>query len=186
MIAFGPPHWGVRILGRSGVRGSHALLIACLACLISFQPARADWIATAMASGERAYARADYVRAADAFMPPAQSGLAKAQTYIGYMYANGLGLPQDFVKAVDWLTRAAQQGAPTAQFLLAGLYDRGQGVGVDFVTAEVWYILAAAHAEPGKREHWARMRDNVAGKMTRADVAEAQARAAAWAPVASR
>ena len=88
--------------------------------------------------------------------------------------------------ARGWLTRAAQQGAPTAQFLLGGIYDRGEGVTTDFVTAEVWYDLAAAHAEPGKRDYWARMRDAVAGKLTRAELAQAQKRAAAWTPVASR
>ena len=163
-----------------------ALLLACVFGFGGSHAARADWVSAAVATGERAYARAQYVRAAEVFLAPAQAGAAKAQTYLGYMYLNGLGVPQDFVAARGWLTRAAQQGAPTAQFLLGGIYDRGEGVTTDFVTAEVWYDLAAAHAEPGKRDYWARMRDAVAGKLTRAELAQAQKRAAAWTPVASR
>ena len=102
------------------------------------------------------------------------------------MYLNGLGVPQDFEAARGWLKRAADQGAPTAQFLLGGLYDRGQGVATDFVTAEVWYSLAAAAAEPGKRDYWTRMRDAVASKLTRDELAEAQKRTVAWIPVPSR
>lgn len=136
-------------------------------------------------AGEQAYARADYVRAARLLLPEAQDGRAAAQTYLGYMYAKGLGVPQDFALAAKWLTLAADQGMPAAQYLLGCLYDRGQGVKHDFVMAEIWLDLAAAHAEPRDREFWEGMRDAVAGKMTQAELAEAQRRAGAWtAPAA--
>ena len=77
-------------------------------------------------------------------------------------------------------------GRPTAQFLLGQLYDRGLGVKRDFVEAEVWLELAAANAEPARRDYWADMRDAVAGKLTQAELAEAQRRSAQWAPPTQR
>jgi uncharacterized protein len=138
-----------------------------------------------MTAGERAYARANYIRAAKLLAPEAEGGRAKAQTYLGFMYANGLGVAQDFSIAAKWLTLAAQNGVPEAQYLLGGLFDRGQGVKHDQVMAEIWFDLAAANAEPGNRSFWAGMRDAVAGKLTRAELAEAERRAAAWAPPAA-
>jgi TPR repeat protein len=153
-----------------------ALGLGCVAIGPGGDRARAE----PRSAGEQAYARADYVRAARLLLPEAQDGSAMAQTYLGYMYANGLGVPQDFAAAAKWLTLGAERDVPTAQYLLGSLYDRGQGVKHDFVMAEIWLDLAAAHAEPSNRASWEGMRDAVAGKLTRAELAEAQRRAAAW------
>ena len=45
----------------------------------------------------------------------ADQGLAYAQTYLGYMYRWGLGVPKDYKTAVKWWTRAAEQGNAYAQ-----------------------------------------------------------------------
>ena len=161
-----------------GVVACGAMLAASLACA----PARAGSID----SGESAYARQDYVRSAAIFLRRAELGNAEAQTYLGYMYANGRGVPQDYVAATQWLRRAATQGYPTAQFLLGLLYDKGQGVKQDSVEAEVWLNLATAHAGPKQRDYWSRIRNAVAGKLTLAEVAESQRRALEWTPVAER
>ena len=76
-------------------------------------------------------------------------GRPVAQTYIGYMYQSGLGVPRDYVVAAGWLNQAAEQGEPTAQFLLGLLFDKGFGVPQDWVQAEVWLNLAASRAERG-------------------------------------
>ena len=136
--------------------------------------------------GERAYARADYARAGAIFSRRAERGDAAAQTYLGYMYAQGRGVPRDDVEAAHWLRRAADQGYPAAQFLLGQMVDKGHGVKQDFVEAEVWLDLAAAHAEPKLRDYWARIRDAVASKLTRAELAEAQKRALEWLPIQER
>lgn len=162
----------------AGLSGAMALFLAIAAT----QPARAEWID----SGERAYARQDYTRSAAAFMRRALLGQAKAQTYLGYMYANGRGVPQDYVAAAQWLRRAADQGFPTAQFLLGLLYDKGHGVKQDFVEAEVWLNLAAAHADTKQRDYWTRIRNSVAGKLTLAELAEAQRQSLEWAPLQER
>ena len=150
--------------------------------LSSVQPARAD----AIGAGMEAYARQDYARSATVFLRRAELGEAVAQTYLGYMYANGRGVPQDFVAATKWLRRAADQGYPDAQFLLGLMYDKGHGVAQDFVEAEVWLNLAAARSDRRQRDYWTRIRDAVASKLTLDELAEAQKRASEWVPIQER
>ena len=57
-------------------------------------------------------------------------------------------------------------------------FAAGQGVPQDFVEAHKWYNLATAQLPSVATD-----RDKMAAKMTPAQVAEAQRRAAAWAPV---
>ncbi len=78
------------------------------------------------------------------------------------------------------------QGFPTAQFLLGLMVDKGQGVKQDFVEAEFLLDLAAARAGPKERDYWTRIRNAVAGKLTRAELAQAQKRALEWLPVQER
>jgi len=135
------------------------------------------------AAGERAYAHEDYTRAAAIFTREAERGRAEAQTYLGFMYANGRGVPQDDVIAAQWLRRAADQGIAAAQFLLGLMVDKGHGVKQDFVEAEVWLDLAVASAGPKQRDYWTRIRNAVASKLTRAELAGAQQRAFEWRPI---
>ena len=135
-----------------------------------------------VAAGVRAYARQEYVAASQLLLPPARVGNPIAETYLGFMYQHGRGVPQDYVEAARWFRAAAEQGEPEAQFFLALLYDRGFGVGRDFVAAETWLNLAAAHADSRDRDYWARMRDAVASKLTYEELAKARAQALAFAP----
>lgn len=142
--------------------------------------------AHAAGAGERAYYRGDYVRAAYLLLPKADAGAAVAQSFLGYQYQYGLGVPKSYEEAARWFHRAAEQGEPTAQFFLGLLYDRGQGVAEDPVEAEKWLDLAAARAPKLKREYWATMRDAIAGKMTMDELAEARRRAVTWYPLRER
>jgi hypothetical protein len=142
--------------------------------------------ASPLTTGERAFARHDYTRAAELLLAEAELGDAVAQTYIGYMYRDGLGVPRDYAVAASWLNRAAQQGEPTAQFFLGLLFDKGFGVPQDWVQAEVWLNLAASRASEKERDYWRRVRDAVAQKLTLNQFAEAQQRAFDWAPIPSR
>jgi TPR repeat protein len=166
-------------LVRATRRLAFALALAAL-CLAS--GAKAD----AVSAGKRAFARHDYVRAASLLFVEAERGSPVAQTYLGYMYQYGLGVPRDYVLAASWLHQAAEQGEPTGQFLLGLLFDKGYGVPVDWVEAEVWLNLAAAHAEARQQDYFARVRDAVAQKLTLDQLAETQRRASAWAPIGSR
>ena len=119
-------------------------------------------------------------------MARAESGDARAQTMIGFMYETGRGLPQDYMLAAAWYQRAAQQGYPRAQQLLGLMYDKGQGVAENYVVAHKWLNLAAAGAPPRDREYYLKLRDSVAFKMTVAQITEAQWRARHWYPVPER
>jgi len=138
--------------------------------------------AQAQSAGERAYYRGDYVRAASLLMSEARAGRATAQSFLGYEYEYGLGVPKSYDEAARWYRCAAEQGEPTAQFRLGQLYDRGQGVHEDPVEAEKWLDLAAAHAPGDRREYWATMRDIIGAKMTLDELREARRLAVAWVP----
>jgi TPR repeat protein len=136
--------------------------------------------ADALVSARAAYTRADYVGAARLLLPLAQRGNAAAQALLGFMYANGQGVPQGYEVATYWYERAAQQGDTTAQYLLGLMYDKGFGVPLDEVTAHMWLNLAAAHAPQRVRDYYQRLRDAVASKMTSGQITEAQWRAQEW------
>jgi len=136
----------------------------------------------ASADGVGDYARGDYQRAARTLQFEAERGRPLAQTYLGFMYQTGRGVPQNFELAALWYRRAAEQGVPAAQYLLAMLYDKGFGVPQDWVEAEVWLDLAAAAGSARDRSFWSTMRDNVAMKLTLDERAWAQQRAALWRP----
>lgn len=129
-----------------------------------------------------AYAKGDYVTAAALLIPLAWEGDAKAQGMVGYLYETGKGVPQDFVVSAQWYGCAAEQGDPTAQYLLGLAYDKGRGVPIDVVLSQKWLILAAARAGKQERDTFTRIRDAVASKMSRAQIAAAQEQAILWMP----
>ena len=138
--------------------------------------------AGALQDGIAAYQRQDYFKAALLLRPFAEAGNAQAQTYLGFMYEYGRGVPQNYVEAAIWYCLAADQGHAHAQYLVGLLYDKGHGVGRDYVEAYKWLSLAAAQAPRSERENWARMRDAVASKMTVDRIALGQQLAVAFRP----
>jgi hypothetical protein len=86
-------------------------------------------------------------------------------------------VPQDHAKAVRWYRKAAEQGHASAQYNLGVSYQEGEGVPQDYVEAHVWLNIAVSHASSDKREKWVKSRDEVAQKMSRPQIAEAQHRA---------
>lgn len=154
-----------------------ALVLLCLAA-----PAQAQ----SFRQGVSAYHRQDYVAASRIFIPLAERGNAAAQSYLGFMFEAGRGVPQNYAEAAMWYRRAAEQGDSLAQYSLGLLYDRGQGVPRDIVEAAKWLNLATAAAPPRAREARVRIRDAVTTKMTRGEIAEARLRALQWAPSRER
>ena len=67
---------------------------------------------------------------------------AEAQSNLGLMYHNGLGVPQDYKQAASWWKKAAQQGLAHAQHDLAVMYHNGIGVPQDDKQAYIWVSLA--------------------------------------------
>lgn len=62
---------------------------------------------------------------------------------VGWMYAQGLNVPQDEEEAVRWYRLAADQGYVLAQFNLGWMYANGRGVSKNNEEAERWYRRAA-------------------------------------------
>jgi len=76
----------------------------------------------------------------------AQSGNAKAQTSVGWLYSEGVGTTVNPAEAVAWYLKAAEQGEPAAQFNLAVAFELGEGVPMDYEAARHWYVLRVVAA----------------------------------------
>jgi hypothetical protein len=84
------PHWGKSDVGSDVRRHARRIVVALLVA--------GSWSVTLVGanelySGEQAFAREDYVRAAAIFSREAERGDAVAQTYLGSMYTSGRGRP---------------------------------------------------------------------------------------------
>ena len=90
-----------------------------------------------------AYGKADYATAIKECSPLAKEGDSKAQFYLGFMYANGKGVPQDYQEAARWYRLAVEQGQVDAEGRLGTRYETGQGVPQDYKEAARLYRLAA-------------------------------------------
>ncbi len=142
--------------------------------------------AASFRQGVSAFNRQEYLLASQSFFPLAEQGDPAAQTYLGFMFETGRGVPKNYTEAAMWYRRAAEQGDGLAQYSLGLLYDKGQGVPQDIVEANKWLNLSAASAPRGAREARARLRDAVTTKMTRGEIARARLRALEWVPTRER
>jgi uncharacterized protein len=94
-----------------------------------------------------AYQRGDYATVLRLMRPLAERGNAHAQTQLGFMYADGQGVPQDYATATNWFRKAAEQGEPDAQNSLGFMYAKGQGVAPDLAAARSWWSKAAVQGQ---------------------------------------
>jgi len=106
--------------------------------------------------------------------PQAAEGNAEAQNNLGGLYAEGKGVPKDYVQARQWYEKAAAQGHALAQNNLAELYFAGLGVPQDLVRAYMWVNIAAVHLKGDEQKQAEANRDDVAQRMTPAQVTEAK------------
>lgn len=150
---------------RAGVLG---LALAIAGCDAPLPPATA--IAPVVIS--------DDATAVEMLRPLAEQGDADAQLNLGLMYKIGEGVPQDYAEAAKWYRKAADQGLNDAQNNLGVMYSSGLGVSQDYVQAHMWFSLAAV---AGNRNSLGG-RNQVAAKMTPAQIAEAQKLAQEWTP----
>ena len=74
------------------------------------------------------YKAEEYEKAFQSWLSAAEQGHAKAQFYLGAMYAHGEGVVQNVEQAIAWYTQAAEQGSAWAQNSLGFHYERGEGV----------------------------------------------------------
>ena len=139
-------------------------------------PAKSD----GLNQGKAAFSRGNYLSAARLLAPLARRRNPRAQAMLGFMYENGLGAPQAYDIAAELYTGAAERGDPSGQYLLGLMYDKGHGVDQDDVLAYKWLNLAAAAAPVPDREHYLRIRNAVASKMSLNQIAEGQWLALNW------
>ena len=135
----------------------------------------------------------DYVQAANWYRKAADRGLAAAQWSLGNLYRSGEGVPQNDAEALKWYRKAADQGNVGALLALgnmySGLVDRSYGrlagVPQDYVLAHAYYSLTLARlsaAGEALRSPTLEDRDEIAAKMTPAQIAEAQKLVREWRP----
>lgn len=62
------------------------------------------------------------------FQAAASSGVAGAQSFLGWAYLTGGGVKPDYAKARDWFTAAARQEDPLSLHYLSAMYRRGTAV----------------------------------------------------------
>ena len=120
----------------------------------------------------------DYKEAIKWYRKAAEQGNAYAQYNLGNMYYYGQGVTQDYKEAIKWYRKAAEQGDAKAQNNLGIMYATGAGVLRDYVQAHKWLNLAAANGDTKAKKP----REMVAGKMTPAQIAEAQKLVHEWKP----
>ena len=126
--------------------------------------------------GLAAYDAGDFETVWAEWMPLAEAGDREAQVAIAGLYLSGEGTRRRPREAARWFYRAAEQGDPVAQLNLGALYRDGLGVGQDLVEAYRWFDLAA-----GQDRRWAaKQRDQLAERLSPAELRKAQAAVKAW------
>jgi TPR repeat protein len=112
----------------------------------------------------------------------AERGNALAQTILAQAYLKGEGgVPRNVGEFLRWTRLAASQGNRPSMEILAVGYHTGAGMPQDYVQAHMWANLAASRGSARA----AKLRDELAAKMTPEQIAEAQKAASRWRPVTS-
>ena len=111
----------------------------------------------------------------------AKDGDARSQNDLGFLYTVGQGVPQDFKTAAQWFSKAAKQVHPPALMHLADFYAAGRGVDQSEIEAHKFYSLASLLAKKSNLRHIAASRrDEVASRLTAAQLTTARKRACRW------
>lgn len=132
-------------------------------------------------AGEAAYFEHDYANAIRLLRPLADSGNAPARNRLASIYFwGGHGVQQDAAQAALWYRKAADQGNALAQAHLGLMYEHGYGVPRNAVMARMWLNLAVSRAPSLSMA--VKLRNEVAAKMTPAQIAEAKRLAEEWEP----
>jgi hypothetical protein len=129
----------------------------------------------------------DYTAALTWYRQASDQGHPLSQFAIGTMYDRGLGVTQNYVEAAKWFHRAAEQGYGKAMVNLGADYAVGEGVAQNYIEAYKWFSLAAIASDyldrsdnqPVKLEA-ARRRDDIARRLTSAQLTEAQVLVRQW------
>lgn len=119
----------------------------------------------------------------------ASQGNAIAESNLGYLALEGIGGPADAASAAGWFKRSAEQGDASAMLGLGSLHEQGRGVAKDPVLARKWYVLASVDDGEYDAETFASAKkaaEALAGKMTPAQIAQADKLVAEFKPAPKR
>ena len=121
----------------------------------------------------------DNAQAVALFEKAAAGGDAESASNLARMYEFGMGVVQDDGQAAKWYLRAAELGEQSSQFRLSAMYYQGQGVAKDRVEAAKWWTIAMAPGGEGAERIRVSV-ESAQAKLTPAEIAEGQRRAAQW------
>lgn len=110
----------------------------------------------------------------------AEQGHARSMHNLAVLYAENPaanGKP-DFASAASWFRQGAEFGVRDSQYNLGVLYARGMGLTQDLVQSYAWFAAAAAQGD----DDAAKKRDDVANKLSPADLVRAKSLAATFKP----
>jgi TPR repeat protein len=111
----------------------------------------------------------------------AQAGDARAACEVGVAYLNGTRVAQDFRQGLAWLEFSSDRAFGYARYVLADVYSRGYA-SVPISDESAYYyasLAAAASSLPEKyRQRAVKLRNACAKRLTAAQIASLQARAA--------
>ena len=87
----------------------------------------------------------------------AENGNSYAQTNLGHLYSQGLGVEKSDEEAFGWYLKAAEQGREVAQDNIGHMYEFGLGVEQSYEQAARWYAKAANKGETLAMLHLGRL-----------------------------
>jgi TPR repeat protein len=112
---------------------------------------------TDFSEGVNAFLAQKYKLAMVRLKPFAESGSAKAQSYVGSMYESGRAVERNYTEAIRWFLLAAEQSDPYSQSHLGYLYEKGLGAARDEKVAAQWYAKAADQGDAWSQARLASM-----------------------------
>lgn len=149
-------------------------------------PVAAQSLEAEMRQAAGAYERKDMATAVRIWKVWADKGNAEARTLLGAMYWSGEGVPRDHKEAARLYLLAANQGYARAQNDIGFMYGFGEGTPPrNDVEAYKWLTLAIARYTARNQDRLDQaIKDKaaLAKRMTKAQIAEAEARVKAWKP----
>jgi TPR repeat protein len=119
---------------------------------------RRMWRLQRMSAAElRVLLAAGPVEAAAWIETAARYGVAEAQTRLGQMLLDGIGLDRDQAAALGWFTRAAEKGDPEGMNMVGRCLENGWGASVELAAAAAWYSLSATAGDDWGAYNYANM-----------------------------
>jgi TPR repeat protein len=122
---------------------SNKLLFSLIMLISVFLHSGSYSCADQLEEGKAAFVRHEYQKAYTLLLPLAEVGDTFAQTNIGYMLSQGLGVVKNEKEAIRWYEKAALKGDSDAQYNIGSMYETGRGTKQDYIKALEWYSKSA-------------------------------------------